>query len=172
MGNSSITWYSHSQYKTIWRKKTIKFNNNPLVATTKFVNAYIVHDLDNQPKNSTVQLYIKKISCLAQLILEKNDKIKYGYSSCGIAFDKLSSWRFGNNFARNVIIISVDNSSSSHTDNRKNDVLVLGEGTSNEINGSISASEQIFSINFSIAKTKFCTNQHYNCGNNYLFVNR
>ena len=31
----------------IWRKKTIKFNNNPLVTTTKFVNAYIVHDLDN-----------------------------------------------------------------------------------------------------------------------------
>ena len=95
---------------------------------------------------------------MAQLILEKNDKIKYGFSSNAIAFDELGSWNFGNNFARNVIIFSVDNSSSSHTDNRKNDVLVLGEGTSNEINGSISASEQIFSINFSIAKTKFCTN--------------
>ena len=95
---------------------------------------------------------------MAQLILEKNDKIKYGFSSNAIGFDELGSWNFGNNFARNVIIFSVDNSSSSHTDNRKNDVLVLGEGTSNEINGSISASEQIFSINFSIAKTKFCTN--------------
>ena len=75
-----------------------------------------------------------------------------------LEFDELGSWNFGNNFARNVIIFSVDNSSSSHTDNRKNDVLVSGEGTSNEINGSISALQQIFSINFSIAKRKFCMN--------------
>ena len=95
---------------------------------------------------------------MAQLILEKNDKIKYGFSSNAIVFDELGSWNFGNNFARNVIIFSVDNSSSSHTDNRKNDVLVSGEGTSNEINGSISALQQIFSINFSIAKRKFCMN--------------
>ena len=35
---------------------------------------------------------------------------------------------FGNDFARNVVIFGVDNSSSSHTDNQKNNFLVLDEG--------------------------------------------
>ena len=35
---------------------------------------------------------------------------------------------FGNELARNVVILDVDNSSSSHTDNRKINFLPLGEG--------------------------------------------
>ena len=35
---------------------------------------------------------------------------------------------FDNDAARNVIIFGVDNSSSSHADNCKNNILVLGEG--------------------------------------------
>ena len=34
---------------------------------------------------------------------------------------------FCNDFARNVIIFGIDNSSSSHADNQKNNFLVLGE---------------------------------------------
>ena len=44
-------------------------------------------------------------------------------------FDSGGSWSFDNDFARNVIIFAVDNSSSSHSDNRKNNFLILGEGT-------------------------------------------
>ena len=36
----------------------------------------------------------------------------------GIAFDGKGMWSFGNDFTRNVIIFGVDNSSSSHADNR------------------------------------------------------
>ena len=46
----------------------------------------------------------------------------------------------------------VDNSSSSHTDNCKNNYL-LGEGPADDINGSVGAAEETFSINFSKAKT-------------------
>ena len=35
----------------------------------------------------------------------------------GIAFDGAVTWRFGNDYARNVTIFDVDNSSSSHSDN-------------------------------------------------------
>ena len=35
---------------------------------------------------------------------------------------------FDNGFARNVVIFGVDNISSSHTDNQKNNFLVLVEG--------------------------------------------
>ena len=42
------------------------------------------------------------------------------YSGYGIAFDGKGLLSFGNDFARNVVIFDVDNSSSSHTDNCKN----------------------------------------------------
>ena len=39
-------------------------------------------------------------------------------------FDGKSEWGFGNDYARNVIIFGVDNSSSSHADNLTNNLLV------------------------------------------------
>ena len=36
-------------------------------------------------------------------------------------------WSFGNDYARIAIIFSVDNSSSSHADNYKNNVLMLSD---------------------------------------------
>ena len=47
------------------------------------------------------------------------------YTGYGIALDVGDSWSFGNDFARNVIIYGVDNSSSPHIDNCKNNFLVL-----------------------------------------------
>ena len=64
------------------------------------------------------------------------------YSSCGIAFDRSSWWSFVNDIARNVIIFDVDNNSSSHSDNRKNNFLILGEGPTFGINGSFFASPE------------------------------
>ena len=46
------------------------------------------------------------------------------------------------------------NSLTSHTDNRKNSLLVLGKGPTDYINGSVGAAEKKFSINFSKAKKK------------------
>ena len=45
------------------------------------------------------------------------DKSKYAYSGYGMPFDWKGEWSFGNNFAKNIIILGVDNSSLSHTDN-------------------------------------------------------
>ena len=77
------------------------------------------------------------------------------YSGSGITFDSADSWSFDNDSARNVIIFSVDNSSSSHADNRKNNFLVPGEGATFGINGSFGSAEKTFIINFSKANTKF-----------------
>ena len=93
------------------------------------------------------------------------------YSGYGIAFDGKSEWSFGNDFARNVIIFGVDNISSSHTDNLKNDFFILGEGDTFGINGSFGAPEKKIDINFSKAKTKFGLSLDYNIDNSYLFVN-
>ena len=56
-------------------------------------------------------------------IVKNSDKEKYVYSGYGMAFDRKDSWSFNDDTARNVIIFGVDNSSSSHTGNLKNDIL-------------------------------------------------
>ena len=92
-------------------------------------------------------------------------------SGYGIAFDRTGSWSFSNDLARNIVIFGVDRSSSSHT-NRKNNFLVLVEGPTDDINGSVGTREKTFSINvnFGKVKTKFCLSLHYNGDNNNLFV--
>ena len=69
------------------------------------------------------------------------DKEKYVYSGCGITFESTGSWRFGNDFARNVIIFGVDNSSWSHSDNCKNNFVMLDEGPTCGFNGSFGSPE-------------------------------
>ena len=71
-------------------------------------------------------------------------------------------WNFDNHFTRNVIIFGVDNSSSSHTNNPKNNILMLDEVPSDGINDSASAAGKIFSIRFHKSNTKFCLCLHYN----------
>ena len=78
----------------------------------------------------------------AAVIVKNSDKGKYVYSAYGIAFDGAGSWSFGYDFARNVVIFGVDNSSSFHIDNWKNIFSVLGEGSTNDINDSVGAAEQ------------------------------
>ena len=60
-----------------------------------------------------------------------------------------------NDFAKNVDIFGVNNSSSHN--NHKNNFSELSEEPSDNINGSVSIEEQKFRINFSTkAKTKLC----------------
>ena len=71
-------------------------------------------------------------------IIKNSDKEKWVYSGYGITFAGAGSSNFGNEITGNVVIFGVDNSSSSHADNRKNSFLVLGVGPTDGINGSFS----------------------------------
>ena len=93
------------------------------------------------------------------------------YSGYGITIDSAVSWRFDNVIARNVITFDVENGSSSHADNRKNNFLVLCECPTIGLNGKLGSPEKKFSINFSKASTKYCLSFHYNDGNSYILVN-
>ena len=76
-----------------------------------------------------------KISYLEQLLYQK---IVIKKSMCiadmNITFDSTGSWSFGNDFAKNVVIFGVDNSSSCHADNHKNNFLILIEVPTYDIN--------------------------------------
>ena len=58
-------------------------------------------------------------NCLsgATNIVKNSDKEKYMCSGYEKAFDRKVSWNFNDDVARNVVILGVDASSSSHTDN-------------------------------------------------------
>ena len=88
-------------------------------------------------------------------IVKYSDKSKYIYRAYEIEFDGAGTWNFSNNFSRNFVIFSVDDSSSSNTDNRKNNFLELGEGTNDDRNDSVSATGKKYNIKFTKAKKKF-----------------
>ena len=63
----------------------------------------------------------------------------------------------GDDFTRYVLIFSIDNISSVHTDKYKSSLLVLSERPTNDINYSIGIPEFNFSIKFTKANVKFCS---------------
>ena len=65
------------------------------------------------------------ISTGATSVVKDSNEEKYEYSSYGITFDGRGFWSFDNGTARNVTNFAVDNSSSYHANNRKNNILML-----------------------------------------------
>ena len=153
----------------------IKFDRDPLAVEQnnyliKIINVYIVYVLADWPRNPTNNFKFKNCLFGATNIIEKSDKEKYVYSGYGITFDSADSWSFGNGTARNVTVFGVDNSSSSHVDNHKNNFLILVLGSTYGINGSFGSPQKIFSINFTKENARFSLSLHYNADNSYLFV--
>ena len=64
------------------------------------------------------------------------------YRGYWITFDSVGSLSFDNDFARNVVIFAADHSSSSHSDNRKINFLILDEVSAHGINGSFGSPEK------------------------------
>ena len=58
-------------------------------------------------------------------------------------------------------------SSSVHVDNKKKDILILGEG----LDCTALPAQKLCSINFTENNKKICLSFHYNWANNCLFVN-
>ena len=77
--------------------------------------------------------------------LTKNaDNKQHKYSGYGIGFDRKGEFSFGNGFGRNCIILGVDMSSSSHANNKKNNILALGKDSVQGINGTAIYAETLY----------------------------
>ena len=104
--------------------------------------------------------------------LTKNaDTDKYKYSGYHTGFGRQDEFSFGNGLERNCIILGANMSSSSHANNKQNNILVLGKDFVQRINGTTIYAEKLHSINFTEKNKKFCLSLHYNAANIYLFVN-
>ena len=62
-------------------------------------------------------------------------------------------------------------SSSVHIDNKKKDILILGEGPTQGLDDTTLTAEKKYSINFTEHNKKFCLSLHYKGANSYSFVN-
>ena len=61
-----------------------------------------------------------------------------------------------NGFGKNVRNLGVDISSSVHIDNKKKDILILGEGPTQGLDDTALTAEKRYSINFTESRKKFC----------------
>ena len=105
-------------------------------------------------------------------LAKSTDIDKYKYFRYGIGFDSRGPFLFpSGKFAQNLIIFYVDVSFSVHVDNKKKDILILGEAPTQGLNGTTLTAEKKYSINFTVSSRKFCLSSHYNGENSYLFVN-
>ena len=62
-------------------------------------------------------------------------------------------------------------SSSIHVNDKKKNILIFGEGSTQELDGTSLTAEKMCSIKFTESRERFCLIVHYNGANNYLFVN-
>ena len=62
-------------------------------------------------------------------------------------------------------------SSSVHVDSKKKDILILGDGPTQGLNGTTFTGKKLYSTNFAENNKNFCLSLNYNGANSYLFVN-
>ena len=113
------------------------------------VNIYIVYELGASSSHSDDPT--RKNSLFGAVRLTKNADIdKYQYSGYGIGFDRESSFSFpGSGFGQNVIIFGAEMSSSVHVDNKKKDISILGKGSAQGLEDTMTA-EKTYSINCTV----------------------
>ena len=120
----------------------------------KIVNIYIFYEIS---KNYNIGSYPTLENYLFGAVsLNKNADIdKYKYSGYGIGFDRHGEFSFGNGLGKNRIIFGADLSSSSHANNKKNNILNLGKDFVQGINGTTIYAEKLHKINFTEKKKLF-----------------
>ena len=72
---------------------------------------------------------------------------------------------------KNVIIFRVDMNSSVHVNNKRIDILILGEKPTQWKDDTKLTAEAKYSINFAQPGNRFVLNLHYNGSNSFVFVN-
>ena len=148
---------------------TVKYTGKITFNHGMIVNIYIVYELT---KNNAVSSNPKIKNCLFGAIkLVKATKIdEYKYTGYVIGFDGKGNFSHPSGFGRNVAFIGADMNSPVDVNNRKTNLLIIGEGII-QIDNTTLAAEKMYCVNFTENNKKFCLSLHYNGANSYLFVN-
>ena len=147
--------------------KLIKPNNDIVI------NIYCVYSLEpiNNLRNTdyTVQ---NALFGGVKITKDSTDTSKHKYEGYGICFDEGGSFSMGNiNNGRNAIIFGVHENSVIHSNNKTNNIYIMGDGFVQGIVDTTLYTEKNYSQNFTAPNKKFVLSLHYNGDNSYLFVN-
>ena len=137
------------------------------------VNIYIVYLID-PISNSRNTDYIVQNALFGGVKITKNatDTSKHKYEGYGICFDEGGMFSMGNiRNSRNVLIFGVHENSVIHSNNKANNIFIIGDGFVQVINDTTVYAGKIYSQNFTAVNKKFVLSLHYNGDDSYLFVN-
>ena len=89
---------------------------------------------------------------------DDKDPHKYIYSGYGLAFILTGQFTHpdGGKSDKNIIILGVDLSISSHATSKTQNVLILGHGLTQKLNNTTIYAEKTYSPNFSVENKTFC----------------
>ena len=112
----------------------------------KIVNIYIVYEINEKDSMTSSDATLE--NCLfGAVTLIKNVNIdKYRYFDYGIGSDRWSSFLFSGGGFQNVLIFGVDVSFSTHIDNKKKDILVLGKRPTRGLERTLTAEKMLLII--------------------------
>ena len=121
------------------------------------VNIYIVYLIDpisnSRNTDSTVQ---NALFGGVKITKNATDTSKHKYGGYGICFDEGGMFSMGNiNNGRNVLIFGVHENSVIHSDNKVNNVFIMGDGFVEGINDTTLYAQKIYSQNFTAVNKKF-----------------
>ena len=131
----------------------MNFNGHCLIKNNisipkKVINLYISYTLGLKLRNLNTEFALG--NCLfGSVKLTKNaDLDKYKYTGYGIAFYSRSEFLFTDrSYGKNVIVFGADMSSSVHVDNKRKDILILGEGPAQGLDDTTLTAEAKYPIN-------------------------
>ena len=148
------------------QNKVIIPNNNNVI------NIYYVYELQPIVSSRDTTFTVQNDLFGAMQITKNSHTSKYKYKRYGLCFNEGGIFSMGTiNNGRNVLIFGVDESSLVHSNNKANNIYVMGDGIVQGINDTTLYAEKTYSQNFTQPSKKFVLSLHYNGDDSYLFVN-
>ena len=155
-----------------FQQNNILTSNNDHVINNNVINIYIVYELDPIASTRDDTFTVQNALFGAMQITKNFDTSKYAYKGYGICFDEggMFSEGFINN-GRNVFIFGVHENSVIHSNNKANNIYVMGTDFVQRINDTTLYAEKVYSQSFTQPSKKFVLSLHYNRNDSNLFVN-
>ena len=133
------------------------------------VNIYIVYLID-PISNSGNTDYTVQNALIGGVKITKNatDTSKHKYEGYGICFDEGGMFSMG----RNVLIFGVHENSVIHSNNKANNIFIMGDGIVQGIDDTTLYAEKRYTQNFTAVNKKFVLSLHYNGDNSMVMGNK
>ena len=148
------------------QNKVIIPNNNNVI------DIYCVYKIDLIASTRDDTFTVQNALFGAMEITTNADTSKYNHKGYGICFGEGGTFSMGNiNNGRNVIIFGVHENSVIHSNNKTNNIYIMGDGFVQGIADTTLYAEKTYSQNFTQPSKKFILSLHYNGDDSYLFVN-